>query len=151
MRLVDVNVLVYAFREDAPGHADYRSWLEKAISSEEAYAVSATILSGFLRIVTHPRVFQPPTPLELALAFAEAFRGRPNAVHVSPGNRHWSIFTGLCRKSRARGNLVPDAWLAALAIEQGCEFVTTDRDYARFDSLRWQHPLESSRRRNVPR
>ena len=141
MRLVDVNVLVYAYREDAPGHADYRRWLQALVSSDEAYAVSLQVLSGFLRIVTHPRVFHPPTPLEQALAFADAFRNRPNAVPVAPGGRHWDLFTRLCRETDARGNLIPDAWLAALAIEFGCEFVTTDRDYARFPQLRWRHPL----------
>jgi len=141
MRLVDVNVLVYAFREDAPRHADYRSWVQSLVSSDEAYAVSHQVLSGFLRVVTHPRVFHPPTPLEPALAFADAFRDRPNAALVAPGGRHWEIFTVLCRETDARGNLIPDAWLAALAIESGCEFVTTDRDYARFPRLRWRHPL----------
>jgi toxin-antitoxin system PIN domain toxin len=141
MRLADVNVLVYAFREDAPGHAQLRAWVEAMISAEEAYAVSGVVLSGFLRIATHPRVFHPPTPLETALAFADAFRNRPNAVPVAPGERHWEIFTRLCREGGATGNLVPDAWLAALAIEWGCELVTTDRDFARFPGLRWRHPL----------
>lgn len=84
--------------------------------------------------------FDPPAPLESALAFASAVRDRPNAVPVSPGPRHWPIFLDLCREVGASGNLVPDAWLAALAIEQGCEFVTTDRDFARFPGLRTRHP-----------
>jgi len=141
MRLVDVNVLVYAFREDAPGHMEYRAWLEGVISSDEAYAVSDHVLAGFLRIVTHPRIFHPPTPLDLAIAFTTAFRDAPNAVPVFPRARHWEIFIRLVREAGARGNLVPDAWLAALAIEQGCEFITTDRDFARFPTLRWRHPL----------
>ena len=144
MRLPDVNVLVYAFRADSPGHAAHRSWVEALLASDEAYAVSDHVLAGFLRVVTHPRVFHPPTPIELALAFAQAFRERPNAVPVTPGQRHWDIFTKLCQQSGARGNLVPDAWLAALAMEAGCEFITTDRDYARFPGLRWAHPLASS-------
>jgi hypothetical protein len=141
MRLADVNVLVYAFRADAPGHAQHRAWLQGLVDSDEAYAVSDHVLGGFLRIVTHPRIFHPTTPIEAALAFAEAIRGRVNAVPVVPGARHWEIFTRLCREAGARGNLIPDAWLAALAIEWGCEFITTDRDYARFPALRWRHPL----------
>ncbi len=141
MRLVDVNVLVYAFRADAPGHAAHRAWLQALVDGDEAYAVSDHVLAGFLRVVTHPRVFHPPTPLGPALAFAEAFRDRPAAVAVAPGQRHWDLFTRLCRDAEARGNLVPDAWLAALAIESGCEFITTDRDFARFPGLRWRHPL----------
>jgi toxin-antitoxin system PIN domain toxin len=142
MRLVDVNVLVCAFREDAPSHKAHRAWLEALVSSDEAFAVSDHVLAGFLRIVTHPRIFHPPTPIGSALKFVVAFRGQPNAVPVVPGARHWEVFVRLCRDADARGNLVPDAWLAALAIEQGSEFVTTDRDYARFPGLRWSHPLD---------
>lgn len=141
MLIVDVNVLVYAFREDAPGHSRHWAWLQGLLSSPEPYAVSDHVLSGFLRVVTHPRVFDPPAPLESAMAFASALRDRPNAVPVSPGPRHWSIFLDLCRDVGASGNLVPEAWLAALAIEQGCEFITTDRDFARFPGLRTRHPL----------
>jgi hypothetical protein len=147
MRLADVNVLVYAFRTDAPAHAAHRAWLDALVASDEAYAVSDYVLAGFLRIVTHPRVFLPPTPVESALGFTTAFRDRANAVPVHPGARHWAIFTRLCRAVNARGSLVPDAWLAAVAIESGCEFVTTDRDYARFPDLRWRHPLDQPRPR----
>ena len=136
-------MLVYAFRVDAPQHAAYREWLDQLIQSHESYAVSDHVLSGFLRIVTHPRVFHPPAPLDAAMAFAEAVRAQPNAVPVAPGPRHWGIFRELCEAAGARGNLIPDAWLAALAIESGCEFVTTDRDFARFEGLRWRHPLGS--------
>ena len=122
-------------------HAAYREWLGEAVRSDEAFGVSELVLSGFVRIVTHPRVFSPPEPVESALAFADAVRGVPNAVKVAPGERHWAIFERLCREADARGNLVPDAYLAALAIESGCEWVTTDRDYARFPGLRWRHPL----------
>jgi uncharacterized protein len=145
MLLADVNVLVHAFRADAPGHAAHRAWVASLVASDEAYAVSDHVLAGFLRVVTHPRVFHPPAPIAAALAFAHAFRDRANAVPVAPGARHWSIFTRLCRDAAARGTLVPDAWLAALAIESGCEFVTTDRDYARFPGLRWRHPLDEER------
>jgi len=141
MRLIDVNVLVYAFRRDAPDHKAYAEWLNVLVNGREAFAVSDLVLSGFLRIVTHPRVFSPPTPLAPALGFAEAFRAAPQAIAITPGPRHWEIFTQVCRESGAKGNLVPDAWLAALAIESGSELVTTDRDFARFPGLRWSHPL----------
>jgi uncharacterized protein len=100
------------------------------------------VLSGFLRVVTHPRVFDPPSGLDEALAFAEQVRQQPNAVVLSPGSRHWSIFTELCAAAGAKGNLIPDAFLAALAIESGSEWITTDRDYSRFSELRWRHPLD---------
>lgn len=147
MILPDVNVLVYAFRSDAVNHVRMKRWLEEAISAGETYGVSDQVLAGFVRVVTHPRVFAEPAPLAPALAFANALRRRENAVAVAPGPRHWEIFDGLCRAGKAPGNLVPDAWFAALAIESACEWVTTDRDYARFPGLRWRHPFEPGPRR----
>jgi toxin-antitoxin system PIN domain toxin len=141
IRLADVNVLVYAFRPDARDHPDYRAWLEELVGGDEAYASSDIVLGGFIRVVTHPRIFGDPAPLETALRFAESYRANPNCVLIVPGPRHWEIFSRLCRDSGARGALVADAYLAALAIEWGCEWITTDRDYARFPGLRWRHPL----------
>lgn len=103
--------------------------------------MSELVLSGFLRVVTHPRAFDVPTPVDRALTFTDALRSRPNCVLLAPGQRHWGIFARLCRAVGARGNLVPDAYLAALAIESGSEWITTDRDYSRFPGLRWRHPL----------
>ena len=142
MVLLDVNVLVYAHREETQGHARYREWLETVVNSDAAYGLSDLVLSGFLRVVTHPRVFREPTPLGVALTFIGEVRDRQNCVHIMPGERHWEIFTRLCRATDAKGNVVPDAYLAALAIEVGAEWVTTDRDYARFPGLRWRHPLD---------
>lgn len=145
MLLTDVNVLVYAHREDAVEHSAYRDWLAALLASDSAYGVSDLVLSGFVRVVTHPRIFREATPLERALAFAGEVRNRANAVQIVPGPRHWDIFTRYCRDCGARGNMVPDAYLAALALESGCEWVTTDRDYARFPGLTWRHPLKSPR------
>jgi toxin-antitoxin system PIN domain toxin len=142
MQLVDVSLLVYAYREDAPGHEAYRTWVEGLLDSDRAYGISDLVLSGFLRIVTHPRVFNPPSPLRHAMGFVAQVRDQPHRVRVAPGPRHWGIFARLCEESGARGNLVPDAYLAALAIESGSEWITTDRDYARFPGLRWRHPLD---------
>jgi toxin-antitoxin system PIN domain toxin len=86
-------------------------------------------------------VFDPPDPVLAALAFANAVRSQPAAVVVAPGDRHWMIFERLCGAADARGNLVPDAYLAALAIESGAELITADRDFSRFPGLRWRHPL----------
>jgi toxin-antitoxin system PIN domain toxin len=140
--LPDVNVLVYAHREDTPNHAAYRAWLESVINSDEAYGMADLVLSGFLRVVTHPRVFAHPSELDHALDFVAEVRSQPNCVLVQPGPRHWAIFVRLCRSANAKGNLVPDAYLAALAIESGSEWITTDRDYSRFPQLSWRHPLD---------
>ncbi len=101
------------------------------------------MLSGFVRVVTNPRVFSPPVAIDQALRFAETIRSQPNAVVVAPGRRHWQIFSRLCREVEAKGNLVADAYLAALAIESGSEWITTDRDFTRFRGLRWRHPLDA--------
>jgi len=143
MILPDVNVLVYAHREDSPNHRAYREWLEASINSDQAYGVADIVLSGFLRVVTHPRVFNPPSTIEQALAFVQNVRNQPNCVIIRPGPRHWTIFEELCRAANVKGNLVPDAFLAALAIESGSEWITTDRDYSRFPGLSWRHPLNN--------
>lgn len=136
-----MNVLVYAFQEGAPDHHRFHEWLAAAVASDEPFGISELVLSGFLRVTTNPRVFSPPAPIERALEFAAALKAQPNAVVVSPGLRHWEIFERLCVAAGARGNLVADAYLAALAIESGSEWITTDRDFSRFPGLRWRHPL----------
>ncbi|MDQ7829621.1 MAG: type II toxin-antitoxin system VapC family toxin [Armatimonadota bacterium] len=143
MILLDMNVLVYAHRADAPDHARYRAWLEEVLASPSPYGIAELVLSGFLRVVTHPRVFRTPTPMARALKFVQALRERPNCVLLAPRPRHWEIFVDLCRRTAVRGNLVPDAYFAALAIESGCEWITTDRDYSRFPGLTWRHPLDA--------
>ena len=140
MILPDVNILVQAFREDSPRYPEFRPWLENLVNSESSFGLSVLVLSSFLRVVTHRRVFNPPTPLTDALRFVEALRSMPNCVLMAPGPRHWTIFTRLCRDSDAQGNLIPDAYLAALAIESGSEWVTADSDFSRFVGLRWSTP-----------
>ena len=139
MQLPDVNVLIYAHREDAPEHARYAAWLKALTSADEPFALSDVVLAGFLRIVTNGRIFEPPTPMETAIAFCQRLVAWPRAVMVVPSRRHWDVFVGLC--GNIQGPLVTDAYLAALAIEHGCELVTTDSDFARFQGLRWRHPL----------
>ena len=140
--LPGVKVLVYAHREDAPNHIACRRWLEEIINGDQAYGLADIVLSGFFRVVTHPRVFDPPSEMALALSFASQVREQPNCVPITPGSPHWSIFIHLCETAGVRGNLVPDAYLAALAIESGSEWITTDRDFSRFPGLKWRHPLE---------
>lgn len=142
MVLFDVNVLVYAFRDDTDQHSLCHACLESTINGDTPYGVAELALSGFLRVVTHPRLFKTPADLETALEFAAVLREQPNAVRVAPGPGHFELFVDLCRQAGAKGNLVPDAYFAALAIECGAEWVTTDRDYARFPGLRWRHPLD---------
>jgi toxin-antitoxin system PIN domain toxin len=142
MILIDVNVLLYAFRADAERHKYFRQWLLDTISAVEPFGMSDQVLSVVIRIATHPRIFVHPSRLAEATAFTNAVREQTNCVRVQPGERHWEIFNALCRKADARGNLITDAWFAALAIEHNCEWITTDRDYARFPDLKWRHPLK---------
>jgi toxin-antitoxin system PIN domain toxin len=137
----DVNVLVYAHRADAPDHDRHRRWLEHTVNRPAAFGIPSLVCSGFLRIVTHPRIFDPPTAPAVALRQIERLRTRPNFVPTEPGDRHWQIFVDLCADGAAKGNLVADAHLAAIAIEAGGRWVTTDRDFARFPGLDWAHPL----------
>jgi len=139
--LCDVNVLLYAYRPDVPLHSRCRAWLEHQLDSDEAFGISPLVLSGFTRIVTNRKAFVEPDPIEDALAFCGSLIDLPQAVVLTEGPRHWALFADLCRAVEAKGNLVPDTYFAALAIEHGCEWISTDRDYARFPGLRWRHPF----------
>jgi hypothetical protein len=139
--LPDVNVLLYAFRRDSLRHAEYRGWLEQIVNADAAYGISPQTLASVIRISTHPRIYVRPSRLNEAEAFCRALLEPAHCTIVEPGPRHWSIFLKLCAQASATGNLVQDAWFAALAVESGCEWITTDRDYAKFSDLRWRVPL----------
>jgi uncharacterized protein len=143
MYLSDINVLVYAYASDMPSSDRYAEWLQKMLSAGEPFGMSDIVLAGFIRIVTNPKILSPRRSLDEAFSFVNAITDNPNCVRVSPGEKHWGIFLNLCKTANARGNLVSDAYLAALAIESDCEWVTTDADFARFPGLRWKHPLNS--------
>ena len=144
MQSPDVNVLVSAFREDAVHHRRCRTWLLQAVSGRERVGLSELVLSGVLRVLTHPRVFHPPTPDDAATAFAEALLAQPACVALRPGSGHWRIFRGLTTSLRLTGNRIPDAYHAALAIEHGCEWVTLDRGFSAYSGLRLFNLLDRS-------
>jgi hypothetical protein len=99
------------------------------------------VLSAVVRITTNGRAFRAPSAIEEAFGFCEDLLGQPHSQIVEPGERHWDIFRRLCIDTDTRGSRVTDAWFAALAIEWGCEWITLDRDYARFPGLKWQVPM----------
>jgi toxin-antitoxin system PIN domain toxin len=144
MRCIDVNVLVYAHRVDVDHHAEYAEWLESARRGSEPLGVADLVLSGFLRVVTHPRVFRDPSRLDVALEFANELRRSPAVMPLEPAERHWHVFTELCAEVFARGNDIADAYLAALAIEHGAVLVSADRGFSRFRALRTEHPLDDA-------
>lgn len=141
MLLADVNVFLYAHRPESPRHDEHRSWLEAALIGVEPFGVSEAVLASVVRIATHARVYKEPTPPTVALAFCEAVLAAPSAVPVRPGPRHWPLFASMVMAAGARGNTIPDAYLAALALEHGATWITTDRGFARFPGLRWRAPL----------
>lgn len=138
MIVPDVNVLLYAFRRGSPRHAEYRRWLEALVNDQGAYGIAPQVLASVIRISTHTRIYAQPSTLDEAIKFCRILLKPNTCTVIHPGDRHWDIFVDLCAKSGATGNLIQDAWFAALAIESGCEWVTTDRDYNRFPGLRWR-------------
>ena len=141
MILPDVNVLLYAWRADSPEHATHRRWLGDVLNGDMAYGMSPQVLAAVIRVATHPRIYAHPSRLAETQSFASLLLNQPHCQIVQPGPRHWGIFEDLCRRANAAGNLIQDAWFAALAIESGCEWITADRDYARFDGLRCRSPI----------
>lgn len=140
MILPDVNILVHAFRSDSPNHEICLSWLDGVVNGDARYGMAPQVLSSVIRITTHPKIFTMPNSLDEVLRFCDILLAQSHCVIIQPGERHWDIFRRLCTEADARGNLVPDAWFAALAIESGSEWITLDHDYARFPGLQWRLP-----------
>jgi toxin-antitoxin system PIN domain toxin len=139
----DVNVLLQAFMPRSPHHERCRALVEEVANAGAPFAVSEIVLAAVVRIATNPRVFKPPASPALAFEFAEALRAHPHAVPIAPGVRHWRTFRELVETTGIRGSDVTDAYLAALAIEHGCEWWTADVDFGRFPGPRWRNALES--------
>jgi uncharacterized protein len=140
MILPDVNVLIYAFRKDVPQYPVCRKWLDGVMLGDERFGLSPLALAALVRVTTNSRSYPNPNSLEAALGFCEDLLRQPHCQIVEPRERHWDIFRRLCIETDTRGPTVTDVWYAALAIEWGCEWITLDRDYARFPGLRWRAP-----------
>jgi toxin-antitoxin system PIN domain toxin len=138
--LPDVNVLIYAFRTDLAQHAACKRWLDRVIIADAQFGLSPLALSAVARITTNARIFRQPNTIDEAFAYCDSLLHQPHCQTVQPGDRHWAIFSRLCRSTGTRGPRVADAWFAALAIEHGCTWITYDRDYARFPELDWREP-----------
>jgi toxin-antitoxin system PIN domain toxin len=143
---LDDELVRQAKAEAAPRHEEYLSWLDSRVNGTAPFAVAEPVWSGFLRITTNQRLFQRPVSLERSLAFVERLRSSPMCRPLLPGPRHWEIFQRLCRETNALADDVPDACLAALAMEAACDWITTDVGFARFDGLKWRHPLRQAPR-----
>jgi toxin-antitoxin system PIN domain toxin len=140
MMLPDVNVLIFAFRKDVAEHAVCNPWLTTVVAGEERFGLSPLALAAVVRVTTNARAYREPSSLAEAFTFCDYLLSQPNCQVIEPGERHGSIFRRLCTETNTRGPRVTDAWFAALSIEWGCEWITLDRDYARFPGLRWRVP-----------
>jgi uncharacterized protein len=134
--LPDVNPLVYALRQDDPKHEVSRAWLESIIRGDAPFALSKLTLSAVVRITTNRRSYPLASSLDEAFGFCDDLMNQPHCRLIEPGERHWQIFRRLCTETDTRGSDTTDAWYAALAIEWGCEWVTFDRDFLKFPSLK---------------
>jgi toxin-antitoxin system PIN domain toxin len=133
--LPDVNLLIYAFRQDVPEHSTSRAWLDHVISGDARFALSKLTLSALVQVTTNPRSYPVASTLEDAFGFCDDLLTQPHCQFIEPRERHWHIFQKLCIETSTRGPDVTDAWYAALAIEWGCEWVTFDRDFLKFPGL----------------
>jgi toxin-antitoxin system PIN domain toxin len=140
LKLLDVNVVLAAHRDDHPDFDTARAWLDRMLASNTQFAVVDLVAGAFLRIATNRRIFSIPTPVNAAFAYLEALRAQPAHVMVAPGPRHLALLEQLCLSADASGDLIPDAQLAAIALEHACELVSFDRDFARFSELKWTRP-----------
>lgn len=141
MILVDVNLLVYASVAQSADHEMARDWLDEQLSSPGRVGLPWESLVGFMRIVTNHRIYPRPASAEQAWGQVEEWLDRPSAWVPTPGPRHREVLAGLMAKIRPTANLLPDAHLAALAIEHGLMVASTDGDFARFPGVRWENPL----------
>ena len=143
MKVLDLNILLYAINRDSPRHADAKAWLESAISGEETIGIPWVVILGFLRLTTSRQVFQRPLSTDEACGIVEGWLAQDSVIALNPGDEHWPTLHRLMREAGSAGNLTTDAHLASLAIENGAALCSTDADFARFPHLRWVNPLRS--------
>lgn len=141
MKVIDLNLLLYAINRDSAQHAPARAWLERTLANREPVALPWVVVLGFLRLATSARVFPEPLSAAAAAEVVDGWLAAPAVVVLSPGDEHWRILRGLLDESGTAGNLTTDAHLAALALEHGAELCSTDADFGRFRGLRWVNPL----------
>lgn len=144
MKVPDLNLLMYAVDRRSHSHAPALHWWNALLSGTETVALSWTVLLGFLRLTTNPRIMQLPLTADEALDYIDGWLAHPVTTVIDPTPRHASVLRDLLGESGTAGNLVSDAHLAALAIEHGAELCSADRDFGRFPGLRWLNPLTGS-------
>ena len=142
MKIVDINLLIYAINKDTPHHPKARKWLEHCLSSDEPFGFAWIVILGFLRIVTNGRIMPSPLAPDVAIDTVDEWLQQPPSTTIVPSQQHWAIFKEILMPLGTAANLTSDAHLAALAIEHGARLYSTDNDFSRFKSLRWTNPIE---------
>ena len=142
MKIVDINLLIYAINKDTPHHSKAKQWLEDCLSSDEPFGFAWIVILGFLRIVANGRIMPRPLTSEVAVETVDDWLQQPPSLTIVPSQQHWSILKELFMPLGTAANLTSDAHLAALAIEHGARLYSTDDDFSRFQSLRWTNPIE---------
>jgi uncharacterized protein len=141
VRLLDLNILLYAINSEGPNHRPAKAWIEETLGDVETVVIPWVVVLGFLRLSTSRHVFPRPLTPEQATAVVDSWLGRPNVVALSPGRDHWRVLKTLIAGTGTAGNLTTDTHLAALAIEHGCQLCSTDADFGRFPQVDWVNPL----------
>ena len=141
MYLLDVNVVVAAFRDDHPHHRAVRRWFDRTLAEREPFTAPAWVWHALLRLATNRRVFPVPSSPTDVLDFVDAVGAQPGYTPLTPGPRHLALVRRMCVEASATGDLIPDAVLAALALEFDCEIASLDRDFTRFP-VRLVNPLQ---------
>ena len=140
MKIVDVNLLIYAINSNSPHHQAAREWLEHSLNATEPVGLAWIVILAFLRLTTNPRVMPRPISVDPAIAIVDSWLGLPTVRLVQPGPDHWRILRELLCDLGTGANLTTDAHLAALAIEHGARLYSTDNDFGRFKRFRWEDP-----------
>ena len=142
MILIDANILLYAEDSLNPLNKKTAKWLDEQLSGDTPVCFCWLTINAYLRISTDRRVFSKPLSISQAAERVESWLKQPCVKIIHPSNCHWKLFKGIIVGCQASANIVPDAHLAALAIEHGCILYSTDSDFSRFPKLKWQNPLK---------
>jgi uncharacterized protein len=137
----DINLLVYAYNQGAPDHAQAKQWWEDTLDSDVPVGLPWAVILGFVRLMTHRAVLVRPLDPALAIAHVRSWLAQPNVQILEPGDRHLDLLAELVAELGTAGALTTDAHLAALAIEHRSELCSNDSDFSRFSGLRWRNPI----------
>ena len=147
MKLIDVNILLYAYNDQVEHHTESRRWLDQVFEEPETVALPWLVTQAYIRIVTNPRILSTPFTLKEAIDDVSGWLKRSNVQAIEPSSNYWSIFGSLLLETGTTGPKVTDVALAALAIDHGAVLCSTDRDFRRFPGLKLLDPLEAARHR----